>query len=167
LKQKNSRKHSYKVGLGYDIHHLVKGRKLFLGGVKIAHGKGLDGHSDADVVLHAICDALLGALGKGDIGEHFPNIDLKYKGISSLVLLEKVNKIVQDDGFSIGNIDTMILAEEPNLKAYKPKMQGTIAKTLGIDPSCVSIKATTQEGIGFGSTHEAIAAYATVLLVKC
>ncbi len=163
----NFQKSNYKIGLGYDIHRLVKGRKLFLGGVKIAHGKGLDGHSDADVVLHAICDALLGALGKGDIGEHFPNTDPKYKGIPSLILLEKVNKIVQDDGFSIGNIDTMILAEEPNLKAYKSKMQGAIAKTLGIDPSSVNIKATTQEGIGFGSTHDAIAAYATVLLVKC
>ncbi|HLD69269.1 MAG TPA: 2-C-methyl-D-erythritol 2,4-cyclodiphosphate synthase [Candidatus Omnitrophota bacterium] len=156
----------FKTGLGYDIHRLVKGRKLFLGGVEIPHVKGLEGHSDADVVLHAICDALLGAVGKGDIGEHFPNTDPKYKGIPSLVLLEKVHSIVQGEGFTIGNIDTMILAEEPNLKAYKPKMQGTIAKTLGIDLTSVNIKATTQEGIGFGSTHEAIAAYATVLLVK-
>ena len=155
----------YKTGLGYDIHRLVKGRKLFLGGVEIPHSKGLDGHSDGDVVLHAICDALLGALGKGDIGEHFPNTDLKYKGISSLLLLEKVNEIVRGEGFAIGNIDTMILAEEPNLKAYKPKMRETIARTLGIDPSCVNIKATTQEGVGFGSTHDAIAAYATVLIV--
>ena len=155
----------YKTGLGYDIHRLVKGRKLFLGGVEIPQAKGLDGHSDADVVLHAICDALLGALGKGDIGEHFPNTDLKYKGISSRLLLEKVNEIVRDEGFTIGNIDTMILAEEPNLRAYKPKMCKIIAKTLGIDPSCVNIKATTQEGIGFGSTHDAIAAYATVLIV--
>lgn len=159
-------KHSYKTGLGYDIHRLVKGRKLFLGGMEIPHEKGLEGHSDADVVLHAICDALLGAVGKGDIGEHFPNTDPKYKGISSLVLLEKVNKIVQDNGFSIGNIDTMILAEEPNLKVYKSKMRETIAKVLSLDPSCVNIKATTQEGTGFGATHEAIAAYATVLLVK-
>ena len=154
-----------KTGLGYDIHRLVKGRKLFLGGVEIPHGKGLDGHSDADVVLHAICDALLGALGKGDIGEHFPNTDSKYKEISSLLLLEKVSGIVRGEGFTVGNIDTMILAEEPNLKAHKPQMREIIAKILGIDPSSVNIKATTQEGIGFGSTHDAIAAYATVLIV--
>ncbi len=156
---------NYKTGLGYDIHRLVKGRRLFLGGVEIPHPKGLDGHSDADVVVHAICDALLGALGKGDIGEHFPNTDPKYKGISSLILLEKVKAIVEREGFAIGNIDTMILAEEPNLKAYKLKMKATISKTLQIDSHGVNIKATTQEGIGFGSTHEAIAAYAVVLLV--
>ena len=156
----------YKIGLGYDIHRLVKGRKLFLGAVEIAHGKGLDGHSDADVVLHAICDALLGALGKGDIGGHFPNTDPKYKGISSRRLLEKVHKIVLGEGFEIGNIDAMILAEEPNLKAYKSKMRETIAKILGIDPACVNIKATTQEGIGFGSTQDAIAAYATALIKR-
>ena len=155
----------YKTGIGYDIHRLAKGRKLFLGGVEIPHPKGLDGHSDSDVVLHAICDALLGAIGKGDIGEHFPNTDSKYKGISSLLLLEKVNAMVQSEGFMIGNVDTMILAEEPNLKNYKPKMRATIAKILKIDQSRVNIKATTQEGIGFGSTHEAIAAYAAVLIV--
>ena len=155
----------YRVGMGYDVHRLVKGRKLMLGGIEVPHTHGLDGHSDADVVLHAICDALLGAIGKGDIGEHFPNTDSKYKGISSLLLLEKVNAMVQSQGFTIGNVDTMILAEKPNLKNYKPKMRETIAKILNIDQSCVNIKATTQEGIGFGSTHEAIAAYATVLIV--
>ena len=164
MQSPHSQKSNYKTGLGYDIHRLAKGRKLFLGGVEIPHPKGLNGHSDADVVLHAICDALLGAIGKGDIGEHFPNTDSKYKGISSLRLLEKVNAMVQSEGFTIGNIDTMILAEEPNLKNYKSKMRETIAKTLKIDQSRVNIKATTQEGIGFGSTHEAIAAYATVLL---
>ena len=157
---------SFRVGIGYDIHRLVKGRKLILGGVEIPFEKGLEGHSDADVLIHAVCDAILGALGEGDIGEHFPNTDPKYKGISSLILLEKVNAIVRGEGFAIDNIDTMILAEEPNLKAYKPKMREAIAKTLGIDPSCVNIKATTQEGIGFGATHDAIAAYATVLVVK-
>lgn len=156
----------YKIGLGYDIHRLVKGRKLFLGGVEVPHEKGLNGHSDADVLLHAICDALLGALGKGDIGEHFPNTDPKYKGISSLVLLEKVRKIVETQGYTIGNVDTMILAEEPNLKNYKPKMREAIARTLQIDPSCVNIKATTQEGLGFGPTREAIAAHAVVLIGK-
>ena len=155
----------HRVGIGYDVHRLVKGRKLMLGGIEVPHTHGLDGHSDADVVLHAICDALLGAAGLGDIGEHFPNTDAKYKGISSQLLLEKVSGIVRSEGFTVANIDTMILAEEPNLKAYKPKMREIIAKTLGIDPSCVNIKATTQEGIGFGSTHDAIAAYATVLLL--
>ena len=156
----------YKIGLGYDIHRLVKGRKLFLGGVEIPHAKGLDGHSDADVVVHAICDALLGALGKGDIGEHFPNTDPKYKGISSLKLLEQVNALVREEGFSIGNIDVMILAEEPDLKAYKPRMKQTLAQTLKINPAQINIKATTQEGVGFGSTRDAIAAYATALLVE-
>ena len=165
MNSRRSKKLRYKTGLGYDIHRLMKGRKLFLGGVEIPHDKGLDGHSDADVVLHAICDALLGAVGKGDIGEHFPNTNEKYKGISSLILLEKVIAIVEGEGFSIGNIDTMILAEEPNLKKYKMKMKETIAKVLKIAPDCVGIKATTQEGIGFGATHEAIAAFATVLIV--
>lgn len=156
----------FKTGFGYDIHRLVKGRKLFLGGVEIPHKKGLDGHSDADVLLHAICDALLGALGKGDIGEHFPNTDPQYKGISSLLLLEKVNGIVRQEGFVIGNIDTMILTEEPNLKVYKQQMREVIARALQMDPACVNIKATTQEGIGFGSTHEAIAAHAVVFIGK-
>ncbi len=156
----------YKTGFGYDIHRLIKGRKLFLGGVAIPHSQGLDGHSDADCLIHAVCDALLGALGKGDIGEHFPNTDVRYKDISSLILLEKVNALVQKEGFRIGNIDTMILAEEPNLKSFKPDMRKAMGDVLGLDPSLINIKATTQEGIGFGSTHEAIAAYATVLLVK-
>ncbi len=153
-----------KVGFGYDIHRLVPGRKLLLGGVEIPHPKGLDGHSDADVLLHAICDGILGALGKGDIGEHFPNTDPQYKGISSLVLLNKVKVLLEAEGFWIGNIDCMILAEEPNLKDFKPKMRETIATSLGVSVENINVKATTQEGIGFGSTHDAIAAYASVLL---
>ena len=156
-----------RVGIGYDIHRLIKGRKLILGGVAIPHAKGLDGHSDADVLLHAVCDALLGACGLGDIGEHFPNTDKKYKGISSNILLSRVYECVKEHDFSIGNIDCVILAEKPNLKAYKPKMREKIAKILLTDPKNINIKATTQEGLGFGSgKKEAIAAYAVALLVK-
>lgn len=151
-----------KVGMGYDIHRLVKGRKLFLGGVKIPFPKGLAGHSDADVLLHAICDALLGAIGQGDIGEHFPNTDRRYRGISSIILLEKVYAFVKKRGFRVGNVDTMILAEEPNLKSFKPKMRARIAKALNLKGEEVNIKATTQEGLSFGK--KAIAAYAVVLL---
>ncbi len=153
-----------KIGIGYDIHRLVKKRKLILGGVTIPYPKGLNGHSDADVVLHAICDALLGALGKGDIGEHFPNTDHRYKGISSLILLEKVFKLVKSAGLVVRNVDTVVLAEKPNLKSYKEKMRKVIARTLTISPENVNIKATTQEGLGFHGKKEAIAAYAVVLL---
>jgi len=156
----------YKVGLGYDIHRLVAGRKLFLGGVEIPHSKGLEGHSDADSLLHAICDALLGAVGKGDIGEHFPNTDDQYKGISSLILLKKVHQLVKEAGFGISNIDCVILAEGPNLKPFRSKMGETIGRALNLEISAVNIKATTQEGIGFGRTSEAIAAYAVVLVKR-
>ena len=155
-----------KIGIGYDIHRLVKGRKLFLGGVEIPHEKGLEGHSDADVLLHAICDAILGALGKGDIGEYFPNTDKKYKDISSLILLKEVNQMVKKEGYKIGNIDTMILVEKPNLKSYKPAMRLAIAGSLGIKEDAINIKATTQEGIGFGGKEEAIAAFASVIITK-
>ncbi len=155
-----------KIGTGYDIHRLVNGRKLILGGVEIPFEKGLDGHSDADVLVHAICDALLGALGKGDIGAHFPNTEVKYKNISSLVLLSQVNDIIKKEGFTIGNIDTAVLAERPNLKSYKPSMRGAIARALGIEEKAVNIKATTQEGLGSVGQGEAIAAFASVLLIK-
>ncbi len=153
-----------RIGLGYDIHRLVVGRKLFLGGVRIPFAKGLEGHSDADCLLHAICDALLGALAKGDIGEHFPNHDKRYKGISSLVLLKRVHRMVQEQGFGIGNIDCVIIAEEPNLKAFKPKMCQTIGRALNLELNAVNIKATTQEGLG--GLDEGIAAYAVVMLIK-
>ncbi len=156
----------YKVGIGYDIHRLVEGRKLMLGGVDIPYKKGLEGHSDADVVLHAICDAILGALGKGDIGEHFPNTDPKYKNISSLVLLAKVNELAQEQGYRVNNVDVVIQAEEPSLKTYKSRMRVPIAYKLAIDESCVNIKATTQEGLGAIGKGEGIAAFASVLLVK-
>jgi len=155
-----------KVGIGYDIHRLVEGRKLVLGGVEIPHSKGLEGHSDADALLHAICDAFLGALGKGDIGEHFPNTDQEYKDISSLALLSKVLELIRQEGFKINNVDSMVLAEEPMLKPYKSQMRARIAETLTIDEDAVNIKATTQEGLGFNTTADAIAAYAVVSLIK-
>ena len=155
-----------KVGLGYDVHRFIKGRKLFLGGVEIPHPQGLEGHSDADVVLHAICDAILGALGKGDIGEHFPNTDMDYKNISSLELLRRVHQIVIKEGFKINNIDTVIMAQEPNIKAFKQQMRRHIASVLNIKEGCVNIKATTNEGMGFIGRKEGLAAQATVLLAK-
>ena len=154
-----------RVGLGYDIHRFSTGRKLILGGVSIPYEKGLEGHSDADVLIHAICDALLGALGKGDIGEHFPNTDPKYKNIDSLKLLEKVNLLVHGEGYTIGNIDTVIQAQEPNLKAYKPKMRSSIANLLAIEEKIVNIKATTLEGLGALGNKEGVAAFATVMLI--
>lgn len=157
---------NYRTGLGYDIHRLVKGRKLILGGVEIPYSKGLEGHSDADVLLHAICDAILGALGKGDIGEHFPNTDPLYKNVSSLVLLGKVNDLAQGEGYRVNNVDAVIQAQEPCLKEYKSQMRSHIAYKLAIDESCVNIKATTQEGLGALGKGEGIAAFATVLLIK-
>ncbi len=155
-----------RVGIGYDIHRLAKGRRLILGGVEIPYDRGLDGHSDADVLLHAVCDAILGALGKGDIGEHFPNTDARYRGISSLVLLEKVKAVADQEGYAVGNIDCVIQAEEPNLKRYKPQMRANIAAKLSVDEKAVNIKATTQEGLGSIGKKEGIAAFATVLLVR-
>jgi len=156
----------YKVGFGYDVHRLIKGRKLILGGVQIPHSKGLVGHSDADVVLHAICDSLLGALGKGDIGEYFPNTDEKYRGISSLELLEEVYKFIREEGYKVNNIDVTILAEKPSLKKFKPKMRLLIASTLAIPETVVNIKATTQEGLGFIGYEEGMAAYAVSSIAK-
>jgi 2-C-methyl-D-erythritol 2,4-cyclodiphosphate synthase len=142
------------------------GRKLILGGVEIVHSHGLDGHSDADVLIHAICDALLGAAGKGDIGEHFPNTDPRYKGIASSVLLKKVNDVLINDGYSICNVDVVVQAEEPKLKDYKDKMRFHIAFTLALDEDAVNIKATTQEGLGAIGHKEGIAAFATVMISK-
>ena len=153
-----------KIGIGYDIHRLVDGRKLIIGGVEIPYVKGLLGHSDADVLLHAICDALLGAIGKGDIGEHFPNTDERYKNISSMILLKNVGELVLNQGYSISNIDAIVQAEEPNLKEYKKQMKIQIAHELAIDEECVNIKATTQEQLGPIGRGEGIAAFASVLL---
>ena len=154
-----------RIGIGYDIHRLVKGRKLVLGGVEIPYERGLEGHSDADVLLHAICDAVLGALGKGDIGEHFPNTAEQYRNISSLVLLEKVKAVADQEGYTISNVDCVIQAEEPNLKKYKPQMRLQIAARLGVDDRAVNIKATTQEQLGAIGKKEGIAAFASVLLM--
>ncbi len=156
----------HRIGIGYDIHRLVEGRKLILGGVEIPYEKGLDGHSDADVLLHAICDAILGAMCKGDIGEHFPNTDPAYKDISSIVLLEKVGDLLKEEGYCITNIDTMLQAEEPNIKSFKAAMKENIAKALSLDVETINIKATTQERLGALGNKEGIAAFASVLLIK-
>lgn len=149
-----------RIGLGYDIHRLIEGRKLFLGGVEIPYIKGLDGYSDADVLLHAICDAILGAMGKDDIGIHFPNDDPTLKGISSLELLHKVSVLAEKVGFRVINIDSTLILEEPKLSPFKAKMKKTIASVLGIDEDRINVKATTQEGVGAIGRGEAIAAYA-------
>jgi len=149
-----------RVGLGYDIHRLIEGRKLFLGGVEIPYIKGLDGYSDADVLLHAICDAILGAMGKDDIGIHFPNDDPTLKGISSLELLHRVSVLADNSGFRIINIDSTLILEEPKLSPFKAKMKKTLASVLNIDEGRINIKATTQEGVGAIGRGEAIAAYA-------
>lgn len=157
---------TYRTGIGYDVHRFAKGRKLMLGGIEVAHDRGLEGHSDADVLLHAICDALLGAVGQGDIGEHFPPSDKSYKDIASSLLLKKVNTIVSDAGFQVVNVDVVVLAEEPHLKDYKAKMRKHISALLNVDEMRVNIKATTNESLGFIGKKEGIAAYATVLVVR-
>ena len=149
-----------RIGLGYDIHRLVEGRRLFLGGVEIPYIKGLEGYSDADVLLHAICDAIFGAMGKDDIGIHFPNNDPRFKGISSLELLHKVAVLAETSGYEIINVDSTLILEEPRILPFKAKMKKTIASVLGIDEDRINIKATTQEGVGAIGRGEAIAAYA-------
>ncbi|EFK97717.1 2C-methyl-D-erythritol 2,4-cyclodiphosphate synthase [sediment metagenome] len=153
-----------KVGIGYDIHRLVEERKLLLGGVEIPYYKGLLGYSDGDVVIHAIADAILGALALGDIGQHFPNTDPEYKDISSDRILKKVVDMAASKGFVIHNIDTMILAEEPKIYPFREKMVETLARVLGIDRGKVNIKATTNEGVGSLGKGDAIAAYAVATL---
>ena len=147
-------RHSLRTGFGYDVHQFAAGRKLWLGGVEIPHDRGLEGHSDADVLLHAICDALLGALSLGDIGILFPNTDPAYKGISSLKLLGIVNMRVKEKGWEVVNIDSMLAAEAPKLLPHREKMQLTIATALGIPPDCISVKATTNETMGFVGRKE-------------
>ncbi|MBF0533038.1 MAG: 2-C-methyl-D-erythritol 2,4-cyclodiphosphate synthase [Candidatus Omnitrophica bacterium] len=156
----------YKIGLGFDIHRFASGRKLVLGGVEIPFHLGLDGHSDADVILHAVCDALLGALGAGDIGEHFPNTDERYRGVSSLTLLDTAAQRVADQGFRVGNLDITVLAEQPHLKEYKQQMRARIASRLSIAEPQVNIKATTMESLGAIGRSEGIAAQAVVLLMQ-
>lgn len=156
----------FKVGFGYDIHRLVKGRKLIIGGVKIAFSKGLLGHSDADILIHAICDALLGALGRGDIGEMFPNTDSAYKDISSIKLLKDVARLMRNRGFYLVNLDTMIILEKPKISGYKKKMRENIARLLNTDKDNVNIKAGTNEGLGAIGQNKAIAAFALAAITK-
>jgi 2-C-methyl-D-erythritol 2,4-cyclodiphosphate synthase len=154
-----------RIGFGYDVHRLVEGRKLVIGGVEIPHEKGLAGHSDADVLLHAICDGLLGAMGEGDIGKHFPDTDPQFRGISSLKLLRRVTAILAERNLLVGNLDTMVIAEQPRIMPYIPSMRAQIAEAMQIAEEKVNIKATTSEGLGFVGEGEGIAAYAVVLLV--
>ena len=156
----------YRIGIGYDIHRLVEGRKLFIGSVEIPYTKGLLGHSDGDVLLHAICDALLGTVAQGDIGEHFPDTDPQYQDISSSKLLEIVAGLVRKKDCSISNIDTVIIAQEPKLSPFKKQIQKNIAQLLKIKEDCVNVKAKTNEGLGEIGRKEAIAAYAAVVINK-
>ena len=153
-----------RVGFGYDVHPLVSGRPLVLGGVEIPYLQGLQGHSDADVLLHAMCDALLGAIGEGDIGRHFPETDPQYRGIKSTFLLKRVASLVQEKGFHIVNIDSTIVAQRPKLSDAIPRMVQEIAGVLEMEPRRVNVKATTSEGLGFTGRGEGIAAYAIALL---
>ena len=155
---------SYRIGFGYDVHRLLDGKPLWLGGVRIQHYRGSIGHSDADVLLHAICDALLGAAALGDIGTHFPDTDPAYKGISSSILLRKTGELLHSKGYGIGNIDTTVCLETPKIKPYIPEMQAIIASTLGIGEDQVSVKATTEEKLGFTGREEGVSAYAVALI---
>ena len=153
-----------RIGMGYDVHRLEEGRKLILGGVEIPYEKGLLGHSDADVLVHAIMDALLGAAALGDIGKHFPDTDPKYKGISSILLLEHVGKLLEEHCYIIGNIDATIIAQHPKLAPYREEMTENIAKTLKIRKDQICVKATTEEGLGFTGRGEGIASQAIALI---
>lgn len=155
-----------RIGTGYDVHRLVEGRKLIVGGVDIPHEKGLFGHSDADVLLHAISDALLGAAGLGDIGRHFPDTDQRYRGISSLALLAEVGRKLSGSGFRVNNIDATIVAERPKMAPHIPAMIGNIASAVKADPATVNVKATTTEGLGFAGRGEGIAAYAVCTIIR-
>ena len=155
-----------RVGTGYDVHRLTEGRDLIMGGVKIPYEKGLLGHSDADVLLHAIMDALLGAAALGDIGKHFPDSDPAYKGISSILLLKKVGELLLEKGYLIENIDATIIAQAPKMRPYIDTMRENIANALEIDPNCVNVKATTEEGLGFTGTGEGISSQAICMLTS-
>ena len=154
----------FRVGMGYDVHPFVENRPLILGGITIPHHHGLAGHSDADCLVHAICDALLGAIAAGDLGQHFPDTDPQYKGIASLVLLQRVTEMVARKGWKITNIDATIVAQAPRLASYRAQMEERIAATVGVEHERVNVKATTTEGLGFTGRNEGIAAYAVVLV---
>ena len=153
-----------RIGQGYDVHKLVEGRDLILGGVTVPYEKGLLGHSDADVLVHAVMDALLGAAALGDIGQHFPDTDPKYKGISSIALLKEVGALLEKEGYIIENIDATIIAQRPKLATYRPQMAKNIAEALHLEVNQVSVKATTEEGLGFTGSGEGISSQAITLL---
>ena len=152
--------------MGYDVHQLVEGRKLIIGGVEIPFEKGLLGHSDADVLLHAISDALLGAAALGDIGKHFPDTDERYKGADSLKLLEEVGRLLAEKGYTVGNVDATIVAQRPKMAPHIPVMRENIARALNMDISCVNVKATTEEGLGFTGNGEGISSQAVCMLTS-
>lgn len=153
-----------RIGLGYDVHKLVPDRKLWLGGIEVPHSKGLLGHSDADVLIHAICDALLGAAALGDIGKHFPDKDPQYKGIDSKILLRKCGELLAQQGYHIANIDSIVVAQQPKIGPFIPQMRETLAKTLNIKVGQISVKATTTEWLGFEGREEGISAHAVALI---
>lgn len=155
-----------RVGFGFDVHRLVPGRELWLGGIRLEHELGLLGHSDADVLIHAICDALLGAANLRDIGYHFPDNSVEFKNIDSKILLAKTVELIAEKGYRVGNIDATVCAERPKLKNRIPEMQEVLAKVIGVEADDVSIKATTTEKLGFTGREEGISAYATVLIEK-
>ena len=155
-----------RTGIGYDVHQLREGFPLWIGGIEVPHTKGLVGHSDADVLIHAICDALLGAAALGDIGQHFPDSDPAYKGIDSKILLKKVCELIRTKGYEIGNIDTVLCMQKPKIASYIPQMRLTLAAVMQIPADDVSVKATTTEHLGFEGREEGVSAIATVILVN-
>ncbi len=157
---------AFRIGHGYDVHRLISDRKLILGGVEIPFEKGLDGHSDADVLIHAICDALLGAAALGDIGKHFPDTDDRFLGVDSKLLLKETVKMLSGKGYRIANIDSTVIAQHPKLSPYIENMTAIIADLCGIDKTCVNVKATTEEHLGFTGNGEGISAHAVALIYK-
>jgi len=157
---------NFRTGIGFDVHAFVEGRKLIIGGVEIPSDKGLEGHSDADVLLHAICDAMLGALALGDIGIHFPNSDAKWKDADSAILLNHVNELIQSKGYELGNLDCVLAMQKPQISPYVEKIIKRISEILNADVEQISIKATTTEKLGFVGRTEGVASFATVLLIK-
>lgn len=155
-----------RVGMGYDVHALVEGRKLFLGGVQIPHDRGLLGHSDADVLIHAVCDALLGAANMRDIGYHFPDTSDETKDMDSKIILRRTVELIGQKGYKVGNIDATVCAQHPKLNPFIPEMSQSMAQVIGCDPDCVSVKATTTEHLGFTGREEGISAYAVCLITK-
>jgi len=153
-----------RTGIGYDVHRLEEGLQLWLGGIQVPHSKGLVGHSDADVLIHAICDAILGALAMGDIGKHFPDNDPKYKGIDSKVLLAEVCRMVREKGYRMGNVDSILCMQKPKVAGYIMNMRETLARVMQMELDDISVKATTTEHLGFEGREEGISAYANVLL---